>query len=455
MAGKIKLIVLSVLFIIMSQSIYAQNQKEYKTLEYSYRPASKNKALFMKKIDTAYVPLAKKKNIAAAFKNYLFYLHLLNGELSKAKAFIVDTTSVKYLQKVLDQVMQLNGIQTKYEVVLTRFSEVNAFNMGDHRLYINIGLFKSLKNEAQLAYVICHELAHKMLNHAEIKFIAKQKEKEDKNKKKEIRSIERAKYNKLDRAVNYIRQNEYNYAQYSRANEYQADSLALVLMMKTSYDLKEVKQLFDNLDASDSFSTTVPIVKFFNNSTYEVKKEWLKGSDYKIDFGNSTLYEFDKDSLKTHPDMMNRYKKVDSLLAVWKYDEKNKKKSIVSEKVFEHIAYCADFEELEVLKLNKRYARIVFQAMDLVQKYPQMTSLHKTIAENLKNIYTAFENHKLHEHIPLESEFMSDSYKEFLRIIYHCSLQDYKQLCKAYCDNYKNELASFSDINTWYNEISK
>ncbi|MEZ5046046.1 MAG: M48 family metalloprotease [Chitinophagaceae bacterium] len=445
-----------ILFLTMgSQCIFAQYAKEYKALSYSYKPASKNKALFMKKINAVYVPLAKEKQIVSAYKDYLFYLHQWHGELSKSKAFIADTTTTHYLQRVLDSVMHLNGIQTNYEVVLTRFSVANAFNMGDYRLYINIGLFKCLDNEAQLAYVICHELAHKMLNHAELKFIAKQKEKDDKKKKKEIRSIERAKYNKLDRAVNYARQNEYNYAQYSRVNEYQADSLALVLMMKSNYDLKEIKQLFENLDASDSINTPVPVVKFFNNETYQINTEWLNDSEYKIDFGNASLYEFDKDSLKTHPDMKNRYEKVDSLLLVWKYVEQDKKKYILSDSVFKHITFCADFEELEILKLNKRYASIIFHAMDLVEKYPHMTYLHKTIAENLKNIYTAFETHKLHKHIPLESEQMSDYYKELLRIIYHCSLNDYKLLCKAYCDNYKNELATFSDINNWYHEISK
>ena len=54
---------------------------------------------------------------------------------------------------------------SQLRVVITRDWWPNAYSLGDGSLAINAGLLVFLENEAQLAFVLCHELAHFQLAH--------------------------------------------------------------------------------------------------------------------------------------------------------------------------------------------------------------------------------------------------------------------------------------------------
>src|SRR5215218_2902598 len=72
-----------------------------------------------------------------------------------------------YLQSIVKKIVSANSEiqQTDARIVFTRDAWPNAVSMGDGSIAINGGLFIFLKNEAELAFVICHELSHYYLDH--------------------------------------------------------------------------------------------------------------------------------------------------------------------------------------------------------------------------------------------------------------------------------------------------
>ena len=73
-----------------------------------------------------------------------------------------------YLQSLLRSIIianpQLKDLNIR--VLFSRDWWPNAYSLGDGTIVINAGLMIYLQNEAQLVFVLCHELAHYYLDHA-------------------------------------------------------------------------------------------------------------------------------------------------------------------------------------------------------------------------------------------------------------------------------------------------
>ncbi len=62
---------------------------------------------------------------------------------------------------IFNQIVRLNPeIPRDTRLVLYRSNDFNAFTMGDNIIFVHIGLLSDLKNEAQIALVLCHDIAH-------------------------------------------------------------------------------------------------------------------------------------------------------------------------------------------------------------------------------------------------------------------------------------------------------
>jgi predicted Zn-dependent protease len=65
-----------------------------------------------------------------------------------------------YVQRVFDHIRQANPQLPPVQLVLSRNPEPNAHAVGNSTVMLNVGLLGRLENESQLAYILCHELAH-------------------------------------------------------------------------------------------------------------------------------------------------------------------------------------------------------------------------------------------------------------------------------------------------------
>lgn len=136
-----------------------------------------------------------------------------------------DTLS-NYLNNILDNL--LGPTQRDIKAYAYRSTTVNAFMTIDGSLFVSTGLLAQVQNEAELAFVMAHEVVHYEEDH----IIEGFKEEFLVNK---------------DTKINDLEKKEKETA-YSKEQELEADRLALKDLMKSSpYDMDEAIEIFDVL----------------------------------------------------------------------------------------------------------------------------------------------------------------------------------------------------------------
>ncbi len=167
--------------------------------------------------------------------------------------------------------------------------EVNAFATGQGMVFINAGLVAQVDDEAQLAFIISHEIIHYYRSHNLESIIGKKKRKKD-----EKADIEEG----TDQTNDFIRRHNR-----SREMESEADSLGIALFyLKSPYDKENVTEgVFDVLQYSAlpfddlTFDTT-----FFNTPYFSLTGCWL---DTVAGITSRDNYD---DSRSTHPNIISR-----------------------------------------------------------------------------------------------------------------------------------------------------
>lgn len=125
-----------------------------------------------------------------------------------------------YLNKVLDTLMDQNNINENIQIFMIRSSNVNAFATDHGVIFMTTGLIAKCRNEAEIAFVIGHEVTHYLYKH---------------NMNSYIETI------RIDKTTNKISVRSINKgllakSNYSVSNEYQADSNSVELVLNSDYD---------------------------------------------------------------------------------------------------------------------------------------------------------------------------------------------------------------------------
>ncbi len=244
------------------------------------------------------------KKIIAERKKYFF------DELNDS-AFVFNPELKKYLNSVLKEIYKSNPSINKsdFYFFIDKSPIPNAACYGNGIFTVNLGLFEIIHSDDELAFVLAHEIAHYMLEHNDkslLKYLETLNSKETKN---EIRKIKKQDYGQGRAAMAYMEKMQYNFQRRSRKAELEADSLGYVLFANTKYAKKASIDALARLGTSDSLLFKEPsnIRKHLNFTEYPFKEVWLKKDDNLFDIKESANdYAFNKDSIKTHPDIPYR-----------------------------------------------------------------------------------------------------------------------------------------------------
>jgi predicted Zn-dependent protease len=114
--------------------------------------------------------------------------------------------------------------------------EINAFCLPGGKVFVYTGLIKLVDNEAQLASVIAHEVAHAIARHGAERVSMMQLGQI--GKKLAIQAAD-PKYKRTIEQVYGISANYGVFLPYSRSFEYEADEIGVILMAKAGYNPKE------------------------------------------------------------------------------------------------------------------------------------------------------------------------------------------------------------------------
>lgn len=316
--------------------------------------------------------------------------------------FIFGSVFNEKLESVLNEIKANNLVvkNKNIRVLLSKDSDANAFCLGEGTVIVNLGLFRYLENDDQLAFVICHELAHYVLNHVSDE-IERQIEKDNDPKVlSALETISKQKYNRQNTAFKLYKDSIYSSRELSRKKEQEADSLGVVFLNRTKFKVFESLNSLKHLDESDreKYVENFDFKKVLKGENLEFQEKWLKEKSSSLSgFKKEISSPFKDDSLKTHPDCKKRIEFLKKAFGVYNQD------ALVSEN-FKKLNKIADFEVVQSEFGSANYINSLYRTVGLLHEYPQNMYLNVLLINTLYNIYDLQKKH----------EFLIETYSQFV-----------------------------------------
>lgn len=253
-----------------------------------------------------------------------------------------DTIS-NYLQKLGDRLISgETDLRGKLRFYVYNSTEANAFSTRQGIVFVTTGLIAQLTSEAQLAFVLSHEIIHYQEHHVLDLFEYATKEKF-------------YSYNEKARFL----------SNYSRENELQADRLAVKMVHDAGYKSSEINKTFDVLLYSYLPFEEMKLDKtYFNTNEMYVPEVYFNFKRNEI----SAKFKYN-DYLMSHPNLAKRKEQVTDQVSKFKDWEK--------ERLYEdslQFFYIRDISRFEYV-LNKVYSEEPVEALYAIyileKKHPE------------------------------------------------------------------------------------
>ncbi len=232
-----------------------------------------------------------KKSYVNDFQEFQYASDFYMNILLRSGAVVFGDTVSQYLNRVKNIILASNPeIRDKIRIYTLRSEEVNAFTSDGGIIIVTTGLFERLNNEAELAFILCHEVNHYIQKHS-IKFYGA------------------AENNKSTYGYEYV-DNVTSLFKYSRNLESEADLFGAKLFMKTQYNPDAIKSAFDILAFSDYPSLfELPDKNFFNDAFYQLPSDYFAASLIPPFINENT-----DDEKATHPSIKKRREAIQKTL---------------------------------------------------------------------------------------------------------------------------------------------
>lgn len=166
---------------------------------------------------------------------------------------------------------------TIFRIIIKKEGDFNAYMTPSGLMAINVGLFDILKDESTLAGIMAHELSHYMLNHSLRAYI----------------SYRTGKFNR------FLTINEGLFNRYSSKLEYQADSMAVVLVSKSPYSINGLIEAMDCMCLVDSHQNILSSEdihdKMNSHPSSKDRKDRLLGYCRKYDMNKGSRFLVNKE----------------------------------------------------------------------------------------------------------------------------------------------------------------
>lgn len=236
---------------------------------------------------------------------------------------------------------------------------LNAYTSATGNILITIGLLAQLENEAQLAFILAHEITHYKQEHMLKGFLNREELKEKEG-------------------------NAYNWAQsyysYNQEQELEADRLGFALFKKSPYAISDAKRSFDILEYSDLPFDDVPFdTTFFNRDFMKVPVGY-----YKKDVDPIYTDDNYEDRSSTHPNVRKR--RMALLATMDSVSENGRVHFAVSKEEFLIIREKSRYEMCRLLLLQRDYPAAIYGSFMLLQKHPNDPELKRIIGYSLFNL---------------------------------------------------------------------
>ncbi len=310
--------------------------------------------------------------------------YAINQLLWSGKIVFGDTVT-RYLNRIVNVILKDDAtLRNKIQIYTVKSSVVNAFTTSEGFVFVNLGLIASCENEAQLAYILAHEISHYVKQHSINRYTYKKQEEKNANKF----TWSSSKREKIDYTARL------NVSNYSKSQEIEADDYGLELFRKTSYNQNASVTGFEMLGASDSLKNNFAFKKeYFTNDYLEnfddsllAKRSisYFKVGDWIRDDTEIEDEDEEEEDFSTHPNIDERIENISQKIT----DKQNENLLYLvgTKQDFESIQRVASYEVLQIQLLQAKYIDAIYKTFSLTQKYNQNSSNDAAMAKAMYGV---------------------------------------------------------------------
>ena len=355
----------------------------------------------------------------------------------KKDAFILDERFTSYVEEIKLAILERNpSLKSKIgEVLVSRRISPNALSLAEGSIFLNAGLFSLFDNKAQLTAVLCHEMAHKGLEHSSRNLLKSAQLYAQTKNSRYLKSFRATKgRSRSEAAFSRLKQLLYSKGAQYRKQEKEADSLGYLYYKNLGLPAGEYIRILDYLKDYDSVTTididTALYRKLFNLPNLLFREEWIETENYSKYHYEHYTEKITRDSLKTHPENDER---IAHMIAL--YGIASKDTVIQPDQEFQELKTLAKQEEIANLYFLEEYGQSIYLILHRLQEVGGSDDpyLHHWLGKNLQKLYEAKKAYRMNRYVDRISPNEQDpSYLLYLNLMWKLKLDDLKALADFY-----------------------
>lgn len=306
---------------------------------------------------------------------FLEGIHYSIDELLHSGMVIYGDEITKYVNQIADKLLSKDAsLRASLRIYTIKSNTTNAFSTDQGILFVTTGLISQLTSEAQLAFVLAHEISHYTEKHVVETFEWKTKTKYS------DRSIERLSH-------------------YSKEKEFDADRLALKMYNDAGYSKSEILPTFDVLLYSYLPFDEIPFpTNYWNTENLFVPEELFSPDKFPI-----KAIENADDSKSSHPNIKKRKEAVEKEMT--SFANWGTKTYVLGEEKFNYIRNIARFESIRNDVIDAKYADAIYTIFLLESEFPNSIYLQKMKAKSWLGIAQLKQDNILNRTLQKVSEY--------------------------------------------------
>ena len=329
-------------------------------------------------------------------------------------------------------------------VLPSRYAEPNAASLGDGTILVNAGLLRRLENESQLAFILCHEIAHYTLGHLEASVEQYAAAADDEDFRKELKRL--GKQGNKTEALGLLGKVVYEYRRNSREQEAQADARGLAYFANTAYDARQAArclELLDNID-QEKYPGTLDVGAALNTKGYPFKSRWLEEESSMFGGRMGQLEEgpFHADSLRTHPACRERMARLEGLAV--RHGPDTGAVFLQDSRRFRQWVEAADYEVIEGLYAFGATAEALYHCLVLLAYHPEDPYLNTMAGRCLLRVHAAMGAHSLEDHVPLPGASLRPGYRQLCQVLHNLRMREAAALAYHFLKEREGRFAAYA-----------
>lgn len=306
-------------------------------------------------------------------KIFLEGIHYSIDELLHSGSVTFGDPITKYTQAVADRLLTSDpALRSRLRFYTLKSNSVNAFSTDQGIVFVTTGLFSRLENEAQLAFVLAHEIAHYTEKHV---------------------------VNSFDFSMNEAEDDIYKLSAYSQDNEFEADAIGLKMFLAAGYNPVAVQSVFDVL----MFSHLPFNEKELNGDFYSYKSFKIPESRFSKEKYPILTDENYNDELSSHPNIKKRRENI--LKNLSGVSNSNKTLNYSNEALLAELVNISRYESVRIDVLNGEYINAINTIYLLEAKEKPSLYLDRMKAASWLGVSSQKQDGKLGERMPSKKEY--------------------------------------------------